>query len=108
MSDVIKLVQGDTRPELQLALTDENTGAVIDITGASVVMHFRAAGASGILDTLTGGVTSGAAGTCVIPWNATTLDVAEGEYEGEVQVTFADATIQTVYKVLRFRVRAEF
>lgn len=108
MSDVIKLVQGDSRPQLAIVLTDENTGDVIDITGATVVMHFRAAGASGILETLTGGVTSGVDGECVIPWNPTSLDVAEGEYEGEVQVTFADTTVQTAYKVLRFRVRAEF
>lgn len=108
MSDVIKLVQGDTRPSLYLTLTDENSGEVIDITGATVVMKFRAAGVDGVLATLTGGVILGTAGTCSIPWTAGTLDVEEGDYEGEVEVTFADTTIQTVYKPLKFRVRAEF
>lgn len=108
MSDTIKLVQGDTRPQLQLTLTDENTGNIIDITSATVVMFFRAAGTTNVLSTLTGGVTSGPAGTCVINWGATTLNVPEGSYEGEVQVTFADTTIQTVYRVLKFYVRADF
>lgn len=108
MSEVIKLVQGDSRPVLYLTLTDENTGDVIDITGADVEMKFRAAGSTTVLDTLAGGVLVGAAGTCTIPWGATTLDVDAGEYEGDVQVTFADNTIQSVYTKLRFRVRADF
>lgn len=108
MSDVIKLVQGDSRPQLQLTITNENTGLPVDISGATVRMKFRAAGATGYLALLTGAVVSGSAGTCVINWASTTLDVDEGDYEGEVEVTFADTTIQTVYKPLKFRLRADF
>lgn len=108
MSEVIKLVQGDSRPQLLLTITDENTGAVVDITSATVRMYFRLAGTTGYLALLTGSVISGPAGTCSIAWGPSTLNVAEGEYEGEVEVTFADTTIQTVYKPLRFRLRADF
>lgn len=45
MAEKIKLVQGDTRPQVRLTLTDENTGDVIDLTGATVTLHFRALGA---------------------------------------------------------------
>jgi hypothetical protein len=31
-----------------------------------------------------------------------------GEYEGEVEITFADGQIQTVYDVLKFKVREDF
>lgn len=108
MSDVIKLVQGDTRPQLRVTLTDDNTGLAIDISGSTCRMFFREVGESGILDTLNGVITSGINGQVVFSWNPNTLAGAEGDYEGEVQVTFPDDTIQSIYKPLRFRVRADF
>ena len=108
MSEKIKLVQGDTRPQIQVTLTDENTGNVIDVTGATIKMFFRAVGISGILDTLDGVITDAPNGVVVFAWNSNTLASAEGQYEGEVQVTFSDATIQTAYSLLKFIVRADF
>jgi hypothetical protein len=108
MSEKIKLVQGDTRPQIQVTLTDENTGNVIDVTGATIVMFFRAVGDSGILDTLNGVITDAVNGVVVFAWNSSTLASAVGQYEGEVQVTFSDTTIQTAYSLLKFTVRADF
>jgi hypothetical protein len=108
MSDKIKLVQGDSRPQIQVTLTDDTTGNPIDLTGATAVMFFRASGDTGILDTLNGVITSATNGVVVFAWNPTTLATAEGDYEGEVQVTFSDTTIQTAYSLLKFRVRADF
>jgi len=108
MSEVIKLVQGDTRPQLRVTLTDETTGEAIDISGSTCRMFFREVGESGILDTLNGVITSGINGQVVFAWNPNTLAGAEGDYEGEVQVTFPDDTIQSIYKPLKFRVRADF
>lgn len=108
MSEKIKLVQGDTRPSVQVTLTDENTGAAIDITGATVKMFFRAVGDSGILDTLDGVITNATGGVVVFSWNSNTLATADGQYEGEVQITFSDNTIQTAYSLLKFIVRADF
>ena len=108
MSDKIKLVQGDTRPSIQVTLTDENTGDVIDITGASVKMFFRAVGDTGILDTLDGAITNPTGGVVIFSWNSNTLATADGQYEGEVQITFSDYTVQTAYSLLKFVVRADF
>lgn len=108
MSDKIKLVQGDTRPSIQVTLTDENTGAAINITGATVKMFFRAVGDTGILDTLDGVITNPTGGVVVFSWNSNTLATADGQYEGEVQITFSDYTIQTAYTVLKFIVRPDF
>jgi hypothetical protein len=108
MASKIKLVQGDTRPTLRVTLTDDNTGAVIDLTDAEAVMFFRKVGETVILDTLTGAVTDAEAGQVAFPWNPTTLATALGEYEGEIQVTFADGNIQTAFTKLRFTVRADF
>jgi hypothetical protein len=108
MSDKIRLVQGDTRPQIQVTLTDDNTGAPIDITGATIVMFFRKYAETTILDTLNGVIMNGSEGVVVFSWNPTTLENAEGDYEGEVQVTFADNTIQSSYSLLKFKVRADF
>lgn len=108
MSEKIKLVQGDTRPSVQVTLTDENTGAAIDITGATVKMFFRAVGDSGILDTLDGVITNAVGGVVMFSWKSDTLATADGQYEGEVQITFSDNTIQTAYSLLKFIVRADF
>lgn len=109
MTEKIKLVRGDTRPQVKLTLTDETTGLPIDITGATVLMKFRAVGSTTLVDTLTGTVINGAAGVVVIPWNPTTLAVDAGDYEGEVEVTYSSGQgVQTVYDLLKFKVREDF
>jgi hypothetical protein len=110
MSEKIKLVQNDTRPALVCNITDDTTGAPLVITGATVVMFFREAGATTLQATVPGTVTDGPNGQVVFyPASAPAMLQGEaGEYEGEIQITFADGQIQTVYDVLKFRVREDF
>lgn len=109
MAEKIKLVQGDTRPQIAVTLTDEATGNAIDITGATCLLKFRAVGSTTLVDTLTGAVTNGPAGLVIFVWNSTTLNVEAGDYEGEVEVTFPNnAGKQTVYELLKFKVREDF
>lgn len=110
MTDRIYLVQGDiNRPQIQAVITDENTGAVIDITGATVLLKFRMVGSTTLTATITGVVTNGAAGTVVFPMSTAAMAGEPGDYEGEIQVTFSAGTgTQTVYDVLKFRLRGEF
>ena len=109
MAEKIRFVQGDTRPQIQVTLTDENTGAAIDVTGATCRLKFRAAGSSSLLDTLTGTVLNGSSGTVVFAWNLASLNVEPGDYEGEVEVTFPNnGGVQTVYELLKFKVREDF
>lgn len=110
MSEKIKLVQGDTKPALICTITDENTGAPISITGATVRLKFRPAGSTVVQSVITGTVLDGAAGTCAFYWstNPTSLAGEAGDYEGEIEVTFADSTVQTVYDLLKFKLRQQF
>ena len=39
--DVIRLVQGDTKPSIILALTDENTGLPINLAAASTNVYIK-------------------------------------------------------------------
>lgn len=134
MASNIKLVKGDTGPPIIASITDQNgaittaspLGPPINMTAATVVMFFRAVGSATIKATLVGtlltgrikadGFTidtaapynvAGAGGRVSFAFQPTTLDTA-GEFESEIQITFADTTIQTVYDVYKFTVRADF
>ncbi len=126
MAEKIKLVQGDTKPALVLSLTDETTGNPIGLTNSTVRMYFRAVGSSTVLATLTGYLlvgrvnsdgtidsaspynTLGSGGRVQFLWGSTDLNQDAGDYEGEIEITFADGTIQTVYDVLKFKLRKDF
>lgn len=110
MTEKIKLVQGDTRPAIVCTITDDTTGKPINISGATVILKFREVGATTLQATVPGSVTNGAAGQVVFyPASAPEmLQGAAGEYEGEVEITFAGGQIQTVYDPLRFKVREDF
>lgn len=108
MTEKIKLVQNDTRPALVTTLTDETNGLAVNITGATVRMKFRAVGATVLTDTLVGTVTDGANGLCLFNWSALSLSGTPGDYEGEIEITFADGKVQTVYDILKFKLRKEF
>jgi hypothetical protein len=110
MAEKIRLVQGDTAPALTVTLTDTTTNTAINITGATVRLKFRAVGSETLRGTLTGTVTSGANGTVVFFWSdqPTILDGDAGDYEGEIEITFADTTVQTVFDLLKFKLRQDF
>lgn len=110
MTDKIKLVQGDTRPALVCTLTDDTTNAAINITGCTVVLKFRALGATTLQATVIGVVTDGPAGQVVFypASDPAMLEGTPGDYEGEVEITFADGQRQTVYDTLKFKVREDF
>lgn len=110
MAEKIKLVQGDTRPALTCTITDDTTGAAVDISGATIVLKFRAAGATTLTATVSGTVSNGPAGQVVF-FPASSPEMLQGEpgdYEGEIEITYADSQVQTVYDLLKFKVREDF
>ena len=121
--DTINLVAGDDKPELNFTLRDSSTAATgktldeddpttwapIDLTAETVRVHFRLLGSSGILDTMTCGKTTPyTGGTCYMQWNLTTLDVAAGTYEGEIELEDSSGRKQTIFDKLKFKVRDDF
>lgn len=123
MSDRIKLVSGDTRPQIYTVLFDRTTLAPIDLSQVELVMHFRAQGSTttlatlngqklpGTVDPTTGAVNDGGAavgvgGRAVFNWAQDNLDVDPGYYDGEIVLSFPDGTIQTIYDLVKFKVRA--
>ena len=109
MAEKIKLIQGDvSRPQVQATLTNEVTETVINITGATAVLKFRQVGATTLQDTVTGVIPLGTDGNVIFPMTALAMSGSAGDYEGEIQVTFSDGSIQTVYDLLKFKMREDF
>jgi hypothetical protein len=110
MSEKIKLVQGDSRPALVVTLTDEQTGSPISVLGATVRLKMRRVGESTVLSTVSGSVAGTPVGLVVFHWASApnSLNVDPGDYEGEIEITFPDGQIQTVYDLLKFKIREDF
>jgi|TARA_A100001015_G_scaffold43159_1_gene47421 hypothetical protein len=120
-SDTIKLVVGDTLPELTFNLKDSNTaasGATLDIedsttwapvnlTGGSVKLRVREVGKTTVLSTITATISAPSAGTCTLIFPSGTWATA-GTFEGELEFTKSDGNIQTVQDLIKFKVRDDF
>ena len=120
-SETLNLVQGDTLPELTFSLKDSNTAAAgltldpnnsatwspIDVTGAQVRLRLRELGSTAVKSTLLCTVSDGIGGKVITDFPAGTLDTA-GTFEGEIEITFATGGIQTVYDLVKFKVRSDF
>lgn len=110
MAEKIKLVQGDTRPAIVCTITDDTTGLPMALAGAVVRLKFREVGATELTATVVGSVTDSANGVVAFfPASAPAmLQGAPGDYEGELEITFSDGQVQTVYDLLKFKVREDF
>lgn len=120
-SETIEIVTADTLPSLVFTLrnsnlaasgmvldeNDETTWAPIDITSAVVRMRIREVGETTLVDTRTGSVVDGAAGTVAIDFASTTFATA-GTYEGEIEITFSSGGVQTLVDLVKFKVREGF
>tara|TARA_R100001440_G_scaffold44595_4_gene64400 strand:+ start:4737 stop:5111 length:375 start_codon:yes stop_codon:yes gene_type:complete len=120
-SDTIKLVVGDTLPELTFNLKDSNTaasGATLDVedsttwapvnlTGGSVKLRIREVGKTTVLSTITATLSAPSAGTCILAFPSGTWSTA-GTFEGELEFTKSDGNIQTVQDLIKFKVRDDF
>ena len=125
MAEKLKLVQGDTLPQPKAVITDSTTGLPVNLAGGSAHMYFRAVGASTLLATVPGVLLTGLelddgsinttapynvagyGGRVAFVWGATDLNIPAGDYEGELQITFADGGVQSVYELMKFKVRAQ-
>ena len=107
MAETIKVVKGDELPQIVLTLTDDTANSVLDLSlsTTSVSIKFRKKGTTTTLSTIsTTKSTDGSDGKVTFNFAGGILDVDPGEYEGEIVVNY-NGTLQTVYDLLKFRVR---
>ena len=107
MSSIIKLVQNDTGPNIDVTLVDpDNNNAPINVSGSTVNFYFKQVGSTGSPLTIACTKPNGGAdGVVRITWPNGALAVA-GDYEGEIEIN-TSGVIQTVQRKLKFRVRSQ-
>jgi hypothetical protein len=107
---MLYLVKDDIGTQIRATLTREHDGSVVDLSSATTVLKFRKKGTTSVLSSLTSSATSGqkANGIAIFSFTAAALSNAEGKYEGEIEVTFSDGTIETVFEVEEFYLREDF
>tara|TARA_R100000458_G_scaffold23999_1_gene21563 strand:- start:1709 stop:2083 length:375 start_codon:yes stop_codon:yes gene_type:complete len=120
-SDTLKLVVGDTLPQLNFTLKDSNTAAsgatldaddsstweAVNLTGGTVKLRIREVGKTTVLSTITASLTSASNGQCAISFPSGTWTAA-GTFEGELEYTTSGGGIQTVHDFIKFKVRDDF
>ena len=120
-SDTIKLVVGDTLPELTFTLKDSKTAAAgqtldaendatwapIDLSSGTVRFRIREVGQTTVLQTITASITDATGGECALTFPTGTWTAA-GTYEGELEFTKSNGQIQTVQDLVKFKVRDDF
>jgi hypothetical protein len=119
--DTIKLVAGDTLPDIRFDLKDANkaatgvtydsndatTWAPIDLTNGSARLIVREQGAETTLNSITGIVQDAENGAVIFPLSDTPFE-SGGLYEGEVEISYLGGGIQTMYDLVKFKVRSDF
>jgi hypothetical protein len=101
-------VQNDDKPDLLFVVKD-SAGDPVNLTGSTVDFHFREQGTS---------VLKNAGHTACTPtdegngeykyeWATGDLDTV-GIFEGELQVTYVNTKVQTVYAKYDFEIREEY
>ena len=110
MAEKIRLVQGDTGPQVRLTLTDETSGNPTDLTGATGTLYVRAIGSTTVVITRPLYINPATAidGIAYIVWGEGDLNNAPGDYEGEVEITLGTGERITIYDLLKFKIRADF
>lgn len=104
------LVKNDVGTQIKATLTRENDGSTIDLSLATVVLKFRKKGVPTVLATLTSIASSNDAsnGIAVFAFDDGDLAVDEGKYEGEIEATFPNGNVESVFELLEFHIRADF
>jgi len=110
MATTFKYVQGDTGPQIKVTLTEEDSGGAVDLTGATVTLHFRAAGEDEVLFSREFFVNPDTAenGVAVLQWETNDLNQEAGAYEGEIEVVRNSGIRETLFDKLKFKIREDF
>ena len=110
MANIFKYVQGDTGPQIRVALTNEDNDEAVDLTSATVTLHFREAGAESVLFSREFFINPDTAieGIAILEWQEGDLEVEPGTYEGEIEVVRSSGIRETLYDKLKFKIREDF
>jgi len=120
-SDTVKMVTGDSLPELNFSLKDSSTAAPgkkldqydastwapLDLDGATTKLRIRLQGSTNVLKTISCSAISETEGKVKASFAGDPF-TEPGTYEAELEITFEGGGIQTVNDLVKIKVRSDF
>lgn len=109
--DTLYLVQGDNGSQVKVVITRDDTGLPVNLTGATPTLKFKKKNTSSVLTSINSSTSLSSeleAGIALFQFDATALEITPGDYVAEVQITFSDGNIETVYEELEFTIREDY
>jgi len=105
----IYLVRNDNNSQLKVTLTREDTGAVIDLRAATVILKVRRKNTGIVVLTLPALLSSDFQnGQAIFNFSSANLSISAGEYTGEVETTFVNGSIETTYDEIPVVIRDDY
>lgn len=107
----IYLVQGDTGPQIQINITRDGTGNAVDVSSGSARLKVRRKGAETLAFTLTASDVGDNLENGLLYFGldgGQISDITPGNYEGEIELTLGDSSIETVYEKVDIVIREDF
>ena len=105
------LVQGDNGSQIKTTITRSDTGEPVDLRSATPRLKFKKRNSSTVLTTINSSTTAEEEkqnGICRFAFGSSDLDINAGEYLAEIEISFNDGTIETVYEELEFTLREDY
>ena len=105
------LVKNDSGSQIKATITRSDTGAVVDLLATTPKLKFKKKNTATVLSTINSSTTAAAdkeAGICQFAFTGSELAIMSGDYVGEIEITFSDGTIETIFEELEFTVREDF
>lgn len=109
--ETLFLVQGDNGSQVKVEITRDDTGLAVNLVGSTPTLKFKKKNTANVLASINSSVTDTddlEAGVAIFQFNSSALEINAGDYVGEIQITFDDGTIETVYEELQFTLREDY
>tara|TARA_R110002153_G_scaffold21006_1_gene70715 strand:- start:287 stop:619 length:333 start_codon:yes stop_codon:yes gene_type:complete len=109
--DIYTLVKGDSAPQIRATVTREDDGSAVSFAGGVVRMKFRKKDTTTVLFTMFGADSSGgdfANGIATFSFASGNLNLDAGYYQGEIEITYSDGRVETIYEIMEFYLRDDF
>ncbi len=106
----LQLAQIDIAPEIQVIITESDSGSVVDLTGTNTFLEFKESSSATNICTLDGfQATDGdlSNGIVTFLFGPDDLYVASGDYEGQVEIHRDNGTVDTVDNVVNFHITSD-
>ena len=101
------LVKNDNGSRIKATITRSDTGVAVDLSDATPKLKFKKKN-TGTVSSSTTVTADKEAGICQFAFSGTDLNINSGDYVGEIEITFSDGTIETIFEELDFTVREDF